>query len=96
MGGNRVSVYGEKSPLEGKKCGVITVGQHYKSQDVAEHLMEVMELMGFEVPANAMFIWQKTLDMNQEQGNSSNNKFIKKYIKTIQTRFLFKIRTIPF
>lgn len=78
---NRVSVYGEKSPLEGKKCGIITVGQHYKAQDVAEHLMEVMELMGFEVPANAMFVWQKTLDMNQEQGNSSNDKFIKKYME---------------
>jgi len=79
---NRVTVYGEKSPLEGKKCGVITVGQHYKAQDVAEHLMEVMELMGFEVPANAMFVWQKTLDMNKEQGNTSNNKFVKNYMES--------------
>lgn len=80
---NRVTVYKEKSPLEGKKCGVITVGQHYKAQSVAEHLMEVMELMGFEVPANAMFVWQKTNNMNQEQGNSSNNKFVKQYMDTV-------------
>ena len=76
---NRVSVYGEKSPLEGKKCGVITVGQHYKAQEVAEHLMEVMNFMGFEAPPDAMLVWQKTLDMNREQQDEGSNK---KYINT--------------
>lgn len=87
---NRVSVFKEKSPLEGKKCGIIAVGQHYKAQEVAEHLMEVMELIGFEVPPNAMFIWQKTLDINKEQENNSNDKYIKNYIESEQGKLQLK------
>jgi multimeric flavodoxin WrbA len=87
---NRVSVYGEKSPLAGKKCGVITVGQHYKSQEVAEHIMEVMGFMGFDVPPDAIFAWQKTLDLNKEQGNKSNKEYVKKYLDTESGEFQIK------
>ena len=87
---NRVSVFKEKNPLKGKKCGVVTVGQHYKAQQVAEHIMEVMRFMGFEVHDDAMFVWQKTLDLNKEQGNSSNDKFVKDYMDTEQGEMQLK------
>ena len=79
---NRVTVYGEESPLKDKKCGVVTVGQHYKAQDVARHIMEVMGFMGFQAPDDAMFVWQKTLDLNKEQGDSSNIGAVKSYLET--------------
>jgi len=31
-----------------------------------------------------MFVWQRTLDLNKEQGNTSNDKFIKDYMDTEQ------------
>ncbi len=79
---NRVTVYGEESPLKGKKCGVVTVGQHYKAQDVARHIMEVMGFMGFEAPDQAMFVWQKTLDLNKEQGDNSNIGAARSYLES--------------
>ena len=79
---NRVSVYKEKSPLQGKRCGVIVTGQHYQAQQVAAKLLEVFSLMGFTTSLNEMFTWQKTWNMNKEQGNTSNNIFVEKYLDT--------------
>ena len=79
---NRVSVYKEKSPLKGKRCGVIVTGQHYQSQQVAAKLLEVFSLMGFTSSLDEMFTWQKTWNMNKEQGNTSNNLFVEKYLET--------------
>ena len=77
---NRVSVYKEKNPLKEKRCGVIVTGQHYQSQQVASKLLEVFSLMGFTTSLDEMFTWQKTWNMNKEQGNTSNNIFVEKYL----------------
>ena len=69
---NRASVYGERNPLSGKKCGVIVTGQHWKSQDVASRLLEVFGLYGFDVDPQGMLSWQHVPDMNEEQeGNNT-------------------------
>lgn len=80
---NRVTVYKEKSPLQGKNCGVIVTGQHYQAQEVASRLLEVFSLMGFNTSLNAMFTWQKTFNMNKEQGNTSNKEFVEKYLNSV-------------
>lgn len=64
---NRATVYGEKNPLSGKKCGVIVTGQHWKSQEVASRLIEVFSLYGFTAEPQAVLSWQRTDDMNEEQ-----------------------------
>lgn len=79
---NRVSVYKEKSPLQGKKCGVVVTGQHYQSQEVASKLLEIFSLMGFNINLNSMFTWQKTNNMNKEQGNTSNKEFVENYLNS--------------
>lgn len=69
---NRASVYGEANPLSEKTCGVVVAGQHYQSQNVATHLLDVFRTMGFETGSDAAFVWQKTSDMTQEQDDDSN------------------------
>lgn len=64
---NRATVYGEKNPLNGKRCGVIVTGQHWKSQEVASRLIEVFSLYGFITNSQAVLSWQRTDDMNEEQ-----------------------------
>lgn len=64
---NRTSVYGEPDFFAGKKCGVVVTGQHWKSQEVASHLISVFCLMGFEVNNMSTLSWQATFDMNKEQ-----------------------------
>lgn len=69
---NRATVYGEGNPLSGKRCGVIVTGQHWKSQEVASHLIEVFSLYGFETNPGAVLSWQHVDDMNVEQeGNNA-------------------------
>lgn len=63
---NRHSVYGEDNPLWGKKCGVIVTGQHWKSEEVANRLLEVFGLYGFETSPSCKFSWQNSMDMNEE------------------------------
>lgn len=71
---NRVSVYGEKSPLENKKCGVIVTGQHWKAQNVADHLISVFNLMGFKTNEFSQIAWQNSWNFNEEQiGNNIDN-----------------------
>ena len=69
---NRVSVYGEASPLAGKLAGVLVTGQHYEGQKVAAHLQEVFSRLGFTVPPDAQMVWQRTFDLTVEQGDESN------------------------
>ena len=63
-------------------CGVIVTGQHYQAQEVASRALEVFSLLGFKTPLNAMFTWQKTFNMNKEQGNTSNKEFVEKYLNS--------------
>lgn len=63
---NRHSVYGEDNPLWGKTCGVIVTGQHWKSADVANRLVEVFDLYGFNTSPSHVLAWQNTGDMNEE------------------------------
>ena len=63
---NRHTVYGEPNPLWGKRCGVIVTGQHWKSQEVANRLVEVFDLYGFDTSPSHVLSWQHTGDMNEE------------------------------
>lgn len=73
---NRASVYGEANPLAGKLAGVIVAGQHYEGQKVAICLQEVFIRLGFTVPLDAQMVWQRTLDLNLEQGDGSNRPHV--------------------
>lgn len=64
---NRASVYGEKNPLNGKRCGVIVTGQHWKAKEVAERLIEVFYLYGFYANPKSILYWQHSDDMDEEQ-----------------------------
>jgi len=63
---NRHTVYGEPNPLWGKRCGVMVTGQHWKSEDVAQRLVEVFDLYGFDTSPSHILSWQHTQDMNEE------------------------------
>jgi multimeric flavodoxin WrbA len=77
---NRASVYGESNPLNEKTCGVVVTGQHYQSQNVASHLLDVFRTMGFDAGYDAAFVWQKTSDMMEEQDNQSNRPDVLEYL----------------
>lgn len=60
---NRGASWGEPYPMEGKRCGVIVAGLHWKSLAVAAHLQEVFRWFHFQVPTeNGAFVWQRTND----------------------------------
>ena len=63
---NRHSVYGEPNPLWGKRCGVIVTGQHWKSVEVANRLIEVFDLYGFDTSPSCTMSWQAESDMDVE------------------------------
>ena len=63
---NRHSVYREPNPLWGKRCGVVVTGQHWRSADVANRLIEVFDLYGFESSASGVLSWQHEDDMDVE------------------------------
>jgi multimeric flavodoxin WrbA len=73
---NRASVYGEANPLAGKLAGVLVAGQHYEGQKVAICLQEVFIRLGFTVPLDAQMVWQRTFDLNVEQGDGSNRPHV--------------------
>lgn len=74
---NRVSVYDEPNPLANKKAGFIVIGQHYQSQQVASHLVEVLNQIGFITDsASGVFTWQRTLNRNLEQDGSNTPHII--------------------
>lgn len=78
---NQQTVHGEKNPLEGKKCGVIVTGQHYKAQSVADHLITQFGWFGFDTDPSYTFTWQKSQDIHQEQ-EDDNNDPLDTYLKS--------------
>jgi len=78
---NRHVTHGMKNPLEGKRCGVVVTGQHYKSQEVAQHLVEQFSWFDFETGPGNVLTWQKTQDVYLEQ-TGNNNKALRKYLNT--------------
>jgi len=90
---NRASVYGEKNPLNGKRCGVIITGQHWKAKEVAERLIEVFYLYGFSNNSNSILYWQRSNDMDEEQFEN-NAPIIAEEMKDDEyspiIRFIFK------
>lgn len=78
---NQQTVYGEKNPLEGKKCGVIVTGQHYKAQSVADHLITQFGWFGFDTDPSYTFTWQKAQDIHLEQ-EDDNNDPLNTYLKS--------------
>lgn len=78
---NRQSVYGEKNSLEGKKCGVVVTGQHYKAPQVAEHLITQFGWFGFDTDQSYVLTWQKSQDIFQEQ-EDDNNDPLETYLKS--------------
>jgi multimeric flavodoxin WrbA len=69
---NRHSVYGEDNPLWDKRCGVIVTGQHWKSAEVANRLIEVFNLYGFKSSASGVLSWQAedNMDVELEDNNT--------------------------
>ncbi len=80
---NRYSVYNEPNPLHGKKCGIIVVGQHYQSQEIASRLVETFCQLGFETHTYAVFTWQRSMDRGLEQVGS-NTPFVMKYLQSYE------------
>lgn len=78
---NRYSVYGEANPLANKKCGIIVVGQHYQSQEIASRLVETFCQLGFTTHTYSVFTWQRSMDRGLEQ-NGSNTPLVLNYLKT--------------
>lgn len=78
---NQQTLHGEKNPLEGKKCGVIVTGQHYKAQSVADHLITQFGWFGFDTDPSYTFTWQKSQDIHQEQ-EDDNNDPLDTYLKS--------------
>ena len=79
---NRHSVYEEPNPVANKKVGFIVIGQHYQSQQVSSHLIEVFSQLGFITDSrDGSFTWQRTLNRNLEQ-DGSNRPHIISYLAT--------------
>jgi len=72
---NRHSVYGEPNPLRGKRCGVVVTGQHWKAEEVAQRLVEVFDLYGFDASPSAVLAWQHVPDMNEELEDNNVEPF---------------------
>lgn len=77
---NRHVVYGERNPLWGKRCGVVVTGQHWKAAEVANRLVEVFDLYGFDTSPSCVLAWQHVYDMNEEL-EDNNNQIVKLEMK---------------
>ncbi len=69
---NRQVAYGEKNPLDGKRCGVVVTGQHYETQQVSDHLITQFGWFGLDVDPSYTFTWQKSQDIHLEQEDDNN------------------------
>jgi len=78
---NRQTVYEENNPLKGKKCGIVVTGQHYKTQQVADHLITQFGWFGLEVDPSYTLTWQKSQDIHLEQ-EDDNNDPLEAYLKS--------------
>jgi multimeric flavodoxin WrbA len=77
---NRHSVYEERNPLQGKKCGVIVTGHNAKAQEVASHLLEMFSWIGFETSVFSRLVWQKSQDLMSEVGEESDVSDSREYV----------------
>lgn len=68
---NRSSVYGERNPLSNKHCGVIVTGQHWRSREVAERLIDIFSALGFSINAESSLSWQNVEDPHVQQEGSN-------------------------
>lgn len=79
---NRGASWGERYPLQGKKCGVIVAGLNWKSGVVAAHLQDVFRWFKFTVPqSNGALVWQRTNDVHFEQPGS-NKPFCEAWLRS--------------
>ena len=74
---NRHTVHGEPNPLWGKRCGVIVTGQHWKADEVAQRLVDVFDLYGFDTSPSCVLSWQHVSDMNEELEDNNVDSFKK-------------------
>lgn len=79
---NRHTVYHEMNPLQGKRCGVIVTGHNAKSQNVASHLLEVFQWLGFDTRFYYQIVWQKTDNLHSEVPMESDVPSLEKFLKT--------------
>jgi multimeric flavodoxin WrbA len=77
---NRHSVYNERNPLQGKKCGVVVTGHNAKAQEVASHLLEMFSWIGFETSVFSRLVWQKSQDLMSEVGEDSDVSDSREYV----------------
>ena len=84
---NRVNVFGEKNPLEGKKCGVVVTGHHYEAPKVAEHLLTQFSWFGLDSRPGQLLTWQKSQNIHEEQ-KDDNNEALFHYLVSIEGRRL--------
>lgn len=82
---NRHAVYGEDNPLWGKLCGVVATGQHWRSVEVANRLVEVFDLYGFDTSPSCVLAWQAESDMNVEL-EDNNSEAIRREMKSDRYR----------
>lgn len=59
---NRGSSYGEPYPMRGKRLGVVVTGLHWKTTDVARHLVETLKWWGFATQDGCALSWQRSND----------------------------------
>lgn len=82
---NRESGWGEQNPLCGKKAGVVVAGLHWKTADVAAHIMQVLGWYGFTVPPGAHLAWQRTQNVCFEH-DDSDKPAVERWLSTQEGR----------
>jgi multimeric flavodoxin WrbA len=79
---NRSTVYGERNPLAGKRCGVLVTGHNAKAQSVASHLIEVFQWLGFESCFFYQAVWQFTENLHSEVPMTTDLPALEAYLRT--------------
>jgi multimeric flavodoxin WrbA len=78
---NRAASWGERNPLCGKKAGVVVAGLHWKTGDVASHLMQVLGWYGFTVEPEAHLVWQRSNNPCFEH-NGPDKPSVERWLRT--------------
>jgi len=68
---NRGSSWGEPYPLRGKRLGVVVTGQHWKTGEVARHLLDALKWWGFAIGDGCALTWQRSNDPFFEQPDNN-------------------------
>lgn len=79
---NRDVVYGERNPLQDKRCGVVVTGHNSMAQNVAAHLLRVFEWLGFTTNIFYQIVWQNTQNIHSEVPDTSDLPALEKYLKS--------------